>query len=235
METHAPISLNRLLALLPAADYQHLEKDLTPVLLLAGQALYQPGELVKSVYFPMSAIISLETAQPKYARSEASLVSREGMVGLSTIMGGRQSLAGSTVVQLAGDAMQLSAAALQAEFQRGLALQKLLLRYLEVRLMQVSQVSACQSQHSLKQRLARWLLSLQDCVQKDQLPVTQRFMATMLGVRRASINEAASSLENAHLIRYQRGQVTILDRAGLEQAACECYRFINTEIKRLLV
>lgn len=135
MGTHTPISRNRLLALLPAADYQRLAPDIKPMLLIQGQTLYQRGQRIQSVYFPMDAVVSLESAPPKYARSEASLVGCEGMVGLSALMGGRQSLTGSTVVQLGGDAMQLDTAALNVEFQRGLALQQLLLRYTEVRLM----------------------------------------------------------------------------------------------------
>lgn len=235
MGTHTPISRNRLLALLPAADYQRLAPDIKPMLLIQGQTLYQRGQRIQSVYFPIDAVVSLESAPPKYARSEAGLVGCEGMVGLSALMGGRQSLTGSTVVQLGGDAMQLDTAALKAEFQQGLALQQLLLRYTEVRLMQVSQIFACQSHHTLKQRLVRWLLTLQDRVQTEQLPITQKFMATLLGVRLGSVSKAANLLQDAHLIRYQREQVTILDRAGLKQAACECYRLINTELDRLLV
>ncbi len=234
MEESAIISSNRLLALLSAADYQRLEKDLKLILLTKGQIIYQPDELIESVYFPIDAVISLGTIPSKRSRIEASLVGREGMLGLTAILGGRQSLAGATVVQLSGQATQLSATVLQSEFQRGLALQKLMLRYVEVRLMQVSQLSACQSWHSLKPRLIRWLLILQDCVQKDQLPLTQQFIAEMLGVRRAGVNEVANALQAENLIRCQRGQITILNRAGLEESACECYQFMNLELNRIL-
>jgi CRP-like cAMP-binding protein len=165
--------------------------------------------------------------------TEIGLTSNEGMVGISTVLGGN-SMTNQAIVQVEDGAMRMKADLLKTEFNRGGALQRLLLLYIQVLLTQVSQVAACNRQHTLEERLARWLLTVQDCIQSEELPLTQEFISQMLGVRRSGVTVAAGTLQNAGMIRYTRGKIIVLNRQDLEATSCECYRLIKDESSRLI-
>jgi CRP-like cAMP-binding protein len=178
-------------------------------------------------------MISLVSVLRDNSKTEIGLVGNEGMVGLPAFLGGSFT-PNRAIVQIAGNAIKLSADVLKREFDRGRELQRLLLLYTQALLTQVSQISACKSRHGLEQQLARWLLSVQDCVRQDEFRLTHQFISEMLGVRRASVTEIASTFQRAGIIRYSRGQIAILNQAELEATACECYGLIKGEFLRLL-
>jgi CRP-like cAMP-binding protein len=227
------VPINQLLAALPRLEYQRLAPHLQPVSLSVGQILHEPGETIREVYFPNRAMISLVSMMEDGSTTEIGLVGNEGMVGLPVFLGGKftTSLA---IVQISDGAMKLDAEVLKEEFHRGGELQRRLLLYTQALLTQVSQSAACNRQHTIEERLARWLLSVQDRVQKDELPLTQEFIANMLGIRRSGVTVAATTLQRAGMIRYSRGKITILDQENLEATACECYRLVQSEFIRLL-
>ncbi len=227
------LSANQLLMALPPGEYERLVPYLEPVSLALGQVIYEPKQLIKEVYFPLEAMISLVSIMKDGSTTEIGLVGSEGMVGLPVFLGGN-SATNYAIVQVEGNALKMEASILKSEFERGKQLQAKLLLYTQARLTQVSQIAACKSHHLIEERLARWLLCVNDCVNKPELPLTQKFISEMLGVRRASVTEAAIALQKAGLISYSRGQITILKRNELEQAACECYGLIHNEFKRLL-
>ncbi|MEM7714278.1 MAG: Crp/Fnr family transcriptional regulator [Cyanobacteria bacterium P01_A01_bin.68] len=226
-------SANQLLMALPPSEYKRLIPYLEPVNLALGQVIYEPRQPVKEVYFPSRAMISLVSIMKDNSTTEIGLVGNEGMVGLPIILGGNFAT-NCAIVQIEGSAIKMDASVLKREFEKGEQLQKKLLLYTQARLTQISQIAACKSHHLIEERLARWLLSVNDCVDKPELPLTQKFISEMLGVRRASVTEAAIALQKAGFISYSRGQITILNRKELEQAACECYGLIHKEFKRLL-
>jgi len=225
--------INKLLMALPPEEYQRLIPYLKPVNLVLGQVIYEPYQLIKEVYFPQRAMISLVSIMRNGSTTEIGLVGNEGMVGIPVFLGGNVTT-NRAIVQIEGNAMKMDADVLREEFARGGQLQKNLLLYTQARLTQVSQIAACKSHHLIEERLARWLLSVHDCVNHEELPLTQKFISEMLGVRRASVTEAAIALQKAELIKYSRGMITILNRKELEQAACECYSLIKNEFTRLL-
>ena len=227
------ISANQLLTALPPGEYERLIPYLEPVHLALGQIIYEPKQLIKQVYFPLGAMISLVSVMKDGSTTEIGLVGTEGMIGLPTFLGGNIATS-RVIVQVEGNAVKMDASILKSEFERGKQLQTKLLLYTQARLTQVSQITACKSHHLIEERLARWLLCVNDCVSKPELPLTQKFISEMLGVRRASVTEAAGALQKAGLISYSRGQITILKRNELEQAACECYGLIQNEFNRLL-
>lgn len=218
---------------LPPGEYQRLIPYLKPVNLVLGQVIYEPYQLIKEVYFPNRAMISLVSIMRNGSTTEIGLVGNEGMVGISVFLGGNVTT-NRAIVQIEGNAMKMDADVLRGEFARGGKLQKNLLLYTQARLTQVSQIAACKSHHLIEERFARWLLSVHDCVNHEELPLTQKLISEMLGVRRASVTEAAIALQKAELIKYSRGIITILKRKELEQAACECYSLIKNEFTRLL-
>ena len=226
-------TVNQLLAALPEEEYQRLIPHLEDVDLVSGEVLSEPGETMTEVYFPKTAMISLVSIMENGSTTEISLVGKEGMVGLPVFLGG-DSTTSRAIVQIEGTALRLKGKVLKNEFNKGGELQKLLLLYTQALFTQASQNAACNRQHNIEERLARWLLSVNDCVNKNELPLTQKFISEMLGVRRASVTEAAIALQKAGFISYSRGQITILNRKELEQAACECYGLIQNEFKRLL-
>lgn len=225
--------INQLLAALPSAEYQRIAPHLETVSLKLGKVLHEPYEAIKDVYFPNRAMISVVSIMEEGATTEIGIVGNEGMIGLPVILGGETSPS-QMMVQIQGDAMKLSAALLKQEFQRGEVLQKRLLLYTQAFLTQVSQSAACNRQHKIEKRLARWLLSVQDCVQADEIPLTQEFIANMLGTRRAGVTEAAKILQQAGTIKYNRGKITILNQEILEKTSCECHRLVKSEFLRLL-
>ncbi len=231
-KTANPPPRNKILAALPDKEYQRLLPRLTPVSLGLGETLYEVEGSIRHVYFPNSSVVSLVTHMEEGTSVEVGLIGGEGMVGLSVVMGDDVSQ-NHAVVQIADGAMRLSTSALRAELKHGGKLQGLLLRYSLVLLKQVSQTAACNRNHNMGERLARWLLLCQDRVGGSELRLTQEFLAQMLGTRRSRVSEAAIILQRAGLLRYSRGIITILDREGLEEFVCECYRAVKAEFDRL--
>jgi CRP-like cAMP-binding protein len=228
-----PPPQNKILAALPGKEYQRLLPHLTPVSLSMGETLYEMEGSIRHVYFPDSSVVSLVTHMEEGTSVEVGLIGNEGMVGLSVVMGDDVSQ-NHAIVQIADGAMRMSTAALRAELKHGGKLQSLLLRYSLTLLKQVSQTAACNRNHNPGERLARWLLLCQDRVGGSELRLTQEFLAQMLGTRRSRVSEAAIILQRAGLIRYSRGLVNILDREGLEEFVCECYRAVRAEFDRLI-
>jgi CRP-like cAMP-binding protein len=224
---------NQILAALSAAEYQRLVPHLERVHLSLHQVLYEAGEPITHVYFLNQAIASLVCIQDDGSTVEAGVVSSDGMVGLPVIWGGGMTTT-TAFIQVADGGMKMKAEQLIAEFKRGGELQSLLLRYTQALFTQVTQTAACNRLHTIEERLARWLLIVADRVQSDQFPLTQEFIAQMLGCRRAGVTVAAGTLARAGIISYKRGNVTILNRSDLEQASCECYSIIKNEYARLL-
>ncbi|WP_017301356.1 Crp/Fnr family transcriptional regulator [Nodosilinea nodulosa] len=225
--------LNHLLASLPEEVYDRLAPHLRKVELDLAQVLYEPGEPMGTVYFPNQCMVSLVQVMENGATIEAGVVGNEGLVGYPAYLGG-QSSSSRAIVQIAGSAIALDTLVLQAEFNRGEALQSLLLRYTQALIAQISQTAACNRFHPIEERLARWLLQSQDAIQESTLELTQDFLSSMLGTRRASISLAAGKLQQAGLIHYNRGCIQVLDRTALEAVACECYSVVQTEYARLL-
>lgn len=224
---------NRLLTNLPEAVYQRLEPHLEPVSLSLDQVLYEPRQPIDAVYFPEQALVSLVSILENNFISEVGLVGNEGIVGIPVFLGGNFTI-NRAVVQLAGTATKLDAEILKTEFNRGGELQRRLLLYSQALFTQVSQMAASKSCHTIERQLARWLLTVQDCIKKDEVRLTQQYLSQMLGTRRASITVAASALQEAGMIRYGRGRITLLDRESLEMMAGECYRSVKSEFERLL-
>ena len=220
--------VNRLLATLPRNEYKRVLPKLKTVSLVLGEALYEPGDLIKYVYFPNDSIVSLISELSETSELEVGMVGNEGMVGLAVFMGVNSSST-RAVVQGAGTAMRMSSAAVRTEANRLGSLHHLLHRYSHSLLTQVSQSSACNRSHLVDARLARWLLMTNDRLGAEEFPLTQEFLSNMLGVRREGVSKAAGTLQAGKLIRYSRGMITILNRRGLEAKSCQCYGIIKAE------
>ncbi len=224
---------NRLLAALPAQEYQRLVPHLEGVSFSIKQPIYEAGEPIEYVYFPSQGLISIVTAMEDGSVIEVGLVGKEGMVGIPVFLGGI-STCSYAFVQVEGSAMRMKASRLKAEFNRSGQLQNLLLRYTQALFTQVSQSVACNRFHTVEERLARWLLIVRDNLDSDTFLLTQEFISQMLGTRRAGVTVAAGILSHAGIIRYSRGKITILKPEELEATSCECYRVIKNEFGRLL-
>jgi CRP-like cAMP-binding protein len=224
---------NRLLAGLPADVYDRLRAAMTPVTLRHAELLYAMSEPITHVYFPTTALVSLMIVLEDGKQVEMAAVGREGLAGLPVALGS-DSDGHVAMVQIPGQALRMGTSAFRAGLAATPELQQLLGRYALVLLTQAGQAAACNGLHALAERCARWLLEGQDRVGSDQFLLTQDFLAAMLGVRRPSVTLAAGMLQQAGLITYRRGHVTVLDRAGLEAASCECYAAIRRETDRLL-
>jgi len=224
---------NHLLAALPAAELERLSGFLELVHLRLGTVLYEPDARMAYAYFPTTAVASLHYVMASGASAETAGVGNEGVVGISLFMGG-ESTPSSAVVQTAGHAYRLPGRVLKQEFERGGPTQRLLLRYTQALITQMTQTAACNRHHSVEQQLARWLLLTLDRGPDRELVTTQELVASMLGVRRESITEAAGRLQGAGLISYRRGHISVLQRSGLEARVCECYAVVKNELHRLL-
>ncbi len=224
---------NHLLAALPAAEFARLSAHLELVPLRLGDMLYEPGEQLLHGYFPTTAIVSLHYVAESGASAEAAGVGNEGFVGVSLFLGGNTT-SSSAVVQTAGHAYRLDRRVLKEEFNRAGVLQRLLLRYTQALMTQMMQTAACNRFHSVEQQLCRWLLLTLDRLPSRELVMTQELIASMLGVRREGITEAAGKLQHAGFIHYRRGHIAVLDRVGLETRSCECYAVVRKELIRLL-
>lgn len=224
---------NRLLAALPAADFERLVPHLERVPLALGKVLYEPGERLAHAYFPTTAIVSLHYVMASGASTEIVGVGNDGFVGVALIMGG-MATPSAAMVQAAGHAYRLERRLLKQEFDRNTFLQRVLLRYTQALITQIAQNAVCYRHHSVEQQLCRWLLLTTDRAPGRELVMTQELVATMLGVRRESITEAAGNLQQAGCISYRRGHITVLDRTQLALRTCECYGVVKTEMHRLL-
>lgn len=224
---------NHLLAALPENEFIRIRPHLELVSLQLGDMLYGPGGQLQHAYFPTTAVVSLHYVTESGASAESAGVGNEGIVGISLFMGG-STTPSSAVVQIAGDAYRIKAPSLRQEFQRAGVMQRLLLRYTQALITQVSQTAVCNRHHSIEQQLCRWLLSTLDRVPARDFVVTQEQIAGMLGVRRESVTEAAGKLQDAGVIRYRRGHIAVFERSGLESRACECYSVVAKEMDRLL-
>ena len=224
---------NRLLAAMPAGSLARLADHFELVTLRLGDVLYQPGSQLWYAYFPTTAIVSMHCVMASGATAEAAGVGNEGMVGVSLFMGS-DTTSSCAVVQTGGHAYRLENQLLKQEFERGEWLQRALLRYTHTLITQMMQTAACNRHHLLEQQLCRWLLLTLDRSPSLELVLTQELVANMLGVRREGVTEAARKLQLAGLISYRRGHITVIDRAGLERHACECYSVVKKEMTRLL-
>ena len=224
---------NRLLAVLPATDFERLQPHLALVPLPLGEALYESGIVLRHVYFPTDSIVSLLYVMSDGASAEIAVVGNEGVIGVSLFMGG-ETTPSRAVVQSAGHAYRLTGQLLKEEFLRAGAMQHLLLRYTQALLTQMAQTAVCNRHHSLDQQLCRWLLLSLDRLTANELVMTQGLIADMLGVRREGVTEAAGHLQQSGLIQYSRGRIKVLDRPGLEARTCECYAVVKKETDRLL-
>ena len=224
---------NQLLAALPDAESQRWLPHLEWIDMPLGQVLYESGHTLSHVYFPINSIVSLLYVMENGASSEIAVVGKEGLVGISLFMGG-ESTPSRAVIQSAGQGFRLTSQVVKEEFNRAGPVMHLLLRYTQALITQMAQTAVCNRHHSLDQQLCRWLLLSLDRLQGNELVMTQGLIANMLGVRREGVTEGAVSLQEAGLIRYARGHITVLDRRGLEQRTCECYAVVKKEYDRLL-
>jgi len=224
---------NHLLAAMPMPAFDSWFPHLEPVDLQLGQVLCESGRTMAHAYFPTTSVVSLMYVTRAGESSELAMVGNEGLVGVSLFLGG-DSTPSRAVVASAGRGYRLNAVALQDEFNAGGAVMHLLLRYAQALMTQMGQTAVCNRHHSLNQWLCRWLLMSLDRLPGHELLMTQELISNMLGVRREGVTEAALSLQKAGLISYARGHITVLDRAGLEGRACECYSAIRSEYARLL-
>ncbi len=224
---------NHLLAALPKEEFVRLEPHLQFVSLPLGKAIYEAGDKMTHVYFPTTAIISMLYIMENGGTAEIGIAGNNGLIGSALFMGS-ESTSSRAVVQSTGDAIRIKAKPLQTEFDRGGLFQKLLLRYTQSLMTQISQTAVCNRLHKVDQQLCRWLLINHDQLETNTLVMTQVLIADMLGVRREGVTIAAKKLQVKGLIKYVRGTITMLDRKGLEEAACECYQIVMDEYERLL-
>jgi CRP-like cAMP-binding protein len=224
---------NGLLAALPEPDRQRWRRCLEPVGLARDQVLHESDVVPTHAYFPTTAIVSLTYVEAHGASTETAVIGHEGVVGTALFMGGG-STTGRAVVRSAGHGFRTDAQAIREEFKRSPNVTRLLLRYMQAQMTQTAQTVVCNRHHTIGEQLCRCLLLTLDRSEGDQLELTQETVGHLLGVRRESVTQAALALQDAGLIRYGRGRIVVLDRQGLERAACECYAVVKREYDRLL-
>ena len=224
---------NHLLAALPAEIFERISHHLELISMPLGQVLYESGGQLQHVYFPTTAIVSMHYVMENGASAEIAGVGNEGVLGISLFMGGNTTSSLATV-QTSGCGYRLKGRLMMEEFNHAGPMMRLMLRYTQALITQISQTAVCNRYHSVEQQLCRWLLLTLDRLPLQELTMTQELIASMLGVRREGITEAAGNLQRAGLISYRRGHITALDRSGLESRACECYNVVKKEFHRLL-
>src|SRR6188508_534694 len=224
---------NHILDALPQLERERLFPHLKLAPMPLGMVLYESGAALRHIYFPTNSIVSLLYVMQDGASAEIAVVGNEGAIGVALFMGG-ETTPSRAIVQSAGYAYRLPGKYLKEEFLRAGPLQRLLLRYTQALITQMAQTAVCNRHHSVEQQLCRWLLLSLDRLASNELNMTQELIANMLGVRREGVTEAAGKLQDAQLIRYRRGKITVLDRPGLEQRSCECYQVVKAEFDRLL-
>jgi CRP-like cAMP-binding protein len=224
---------NKLLDALSDEAFNRVSIHLEPVDMPLGQVLYESGEHLKYVYFPVTAVVSLLCTLENGASAEIAMVGNEGILGVAMFMSGKTTMS-RAVVQSAGTGYRLKTQFLNEEFSLNGAMMQLLLRYTQALITQMAQTAVCNRHHSLEQQLSRWLLLSLDRHESNELLMTQELIANMLGVRRESVTDVAGKLQRSGIIHYQRGHITVLDRAKLELHSCECYQVVKNEFDRLL-
>jgi CRP-like cAMP-binding protein len=221
-------SENQLLSALPSSVYQHLSPYLKSVNLTSGQIVHEAHKTITEIYFPTTAIFSSVIKLTGGATAEIALIGNEGLVGLSAILGDGL-IVSNHLVQISGTALKIPTKIIRQEFQQERACQSLLLLYTQTYIAHISHLAACNSLHTIEQRLARFLLLVADCLAQETLPLTQKLIASILGVRRASITETAITFQAQKIIQYSRGKIIILNRSLLKAIACECYGKIKSD------
>ena len=224
---------NHLLAALSNPELERISPRMELLSLRVGDMLHQPNESLRYAYFPTSAIISLHYVTESGAASEIAGIGNEGVVGVSLVLGGA-TMQSSAVVQTAGNAYRLDRITLKEEFNRIGLLHRVLLRYTQTLMTQMFQSAVCNRHHSVEQQLCRLLLLTIDRIPDHELVMTQELVASMIGVRRESVTQAARNLQTSGLINYRRGHIAVLNRKGLEQRSCECYGVMKKAITQLL-
>ena len=224
---------NQLLSALPEEVWSLWSNHLEPIDLPAGKILCDSGRRFSHVFFPTSGIVSLLYVMADGHSSEVAVAGKEGLIGVPLLMGG-DSMPTQAVVQTSGEGYRLKAQWVTDAFNQGGPTMRLLLRYVQALMAQLSQIAVCNRHHTLDQQLCRWLLLSLDRLDDNQVWMTQEVIANMLGVRREGVTEAAGKLQRRGLIQYRRGHITVLDREGLENQSCECYEVIRSEYERLL-
>lgn len=224
---------NHLLASLPENEYVRLKSKLGPIYLKLGEVLYESGDKLEYAYFPTTAIVSLLYIMENGSTAEIGVVGNDGVLGMALFMGG-QTTTSRAIIQSAGEAFRMKATDLMDEFTLGGMFQKMLLRYSQALMTQISQTAVCNRLHSVEQQLCRWILLSHDRLETDELIMTHDLISNMLGVRREGVTRAAQKLQEKGLIKNNRGAITLLNRQGLEKAVCECYKVVNDEYNRLL-
>lgn len=230
--TEIDLRANRILAALSTGTRERLLPAVTLVALPIKVVLFEPSQVIEAVHFPLDGVVSLVTPLEDGTIVEVATIGNEGIVGVPLLHGG--TLAVRAISQVPGHSARMDAAAFLTEVQRGGELGTLVSRYLPALLGQVAQAAACNRLHTTEERLSRWLLMSHDRVGVDEFPITHEFLGQMLGSRRATVTLSAGILQAARLIRYHRGLVTILDRVGLEEVACECYTVIKRELDQVV-
>lgn len=225
--------MNRLLATLPAVELQRWLPELEFVDLELGQVLYEIGETPRYAYYPINSVVSLLYVMKNGESAEIAIVGNEGIVGVSIFMSSGAT-SSRAVVQNAGQGFRLSAQTLKQEFDKGGKMVHVLLRYTQALMTQMTQTAACNRHHSLHQQLCRWMLLSLDRLQGNELVMTQKLIANMLGITSLQVTETAAGLQTDGLIEYQRGTIRVLDRKGVEKCSCECYEVVKEEYDRLL-
>lgn len=231
-EQHSP-HLNALLAALPKTVCERLSNDLDLVPLALGQILYESGETMSHAYFPIDCVVSLLYVMQNGESAEIAVVGNEGLIGISLFMGGESTMS-RALVQNAGYAYRLKAQVLKDEFQSGGAFSRLLLMFASSLITQMVQTAACNRHHPVAKQLCRWILLSLDRLPSDQISMTEKLIANMLGIDIIGVSKAANVLVKAGLIQYQDGEITVLDRVGIEKRSCECYSVVKKESARLL-
>ncbi len=226
---------NHLLASIPDDVYQKVAPHLQYVSLKQGQRLNEPGETIQDIYFPIDCLLSITITMSDGTVVETGMVGSREMLGINAFLGGGETTQTESTVQIPGSAIKVDAQILRKEFDCNQELRNVLLSYAQAFIVQVSQTAACNRTHLLEHRLARWLLEAHDRIKSDELRLTHEFIATMLGVRRAGVTQAAQNLQDKGLIRYHRGRIHILNQGGLEAFSCECFRTVKNECDRLLL
>ncbi len=224
---------NHLLAALPADEFTRVTSNLEPVSFKLGEVLYESGDKMDYAYFPTTAITSLLYIMQNGATAEIGVIGNDGLCGHALVLGG-DSMLNRAIIQSAGAAFRMKAKDLKAEFVLGGVFQKMLLRYTQALMTQISQTAVCNRLHAVEQQLCRWLLLSHDRLDSDKLVMTHDLISNMLGVRREGITLAAQKLAKRKLIKNVRGTIMIIDRQGLEETVCECYAVVNDEYNRLL-
>jgi len=232
-EANSP-TRNRILSGLPAQERERLLPTLKPVTFALGEVVYESGGHLEYMYFPTTSVVSLLYTMEDGSTAEMGLAGNDGVVGVALFLGG-DTTPNRAMVQIAGGAFRMKAKVLREEFARGGPFQHVLLRYTQALITQISQTAVCNRLHAVEQRLCRWLLLCHDRVESNELQMTQEFISNMLGGRRESVTVAAGHLQDAGLIDYARGHISILDRKGLERTVCECYEIVKNEFDRLSV